>query len=83
MEFDIMRPPLGERLAMLTYSQSDLAREAQVNRRTINDLVNGKRMRGPTPVLRNAVEGAISAHEMRVRDYLIAIHGLPSGEGSQ
>lgn len=76
----MMTPSLRERLAILNFRQEDLAKAADLNRRTINDLVHEKRRRGPHPVVARAIEKALTEHELKVRDYLISIHGVPNGE---
>src|SRR5262245_51460457 len=76
----MLTPPITERTTMLRLLRPELARLAGINVKTVTALLNGWHRRGPRDVVAHKVERAVTAEELRLRDYLCAIHGPPQGE---
>jgi transcriptional regulator with XRE-family HTH domain len=74
-----MAPSIGERMARLRIGSQELAKLAGVARATVNDIAQNRQR--PQRSTAKAIEGALTGEEIILRDYLIAMHGVPNGEG--
>lgn len=67
---------IRERISAIRFPPKDLARASQVSVNTIN-----RTLAGDTQPYKNtfdAIEKSVVAEELRLRDYLLALHPLPS-----
>jgi hypothetical protein len=76
-----MNGTLSERIAAIRLPVNALASAAGVHPETVYRLVRGGNKRGPLHENHEAIQEALTAEEIRLRDYLVALHGIPQGEG--
>lgn len=69
---------IASRARKLRLSHVELARRAKVTPETISRFLNDRQQ--PYHLTRTSVTAAIVAEELALRDYLVALHGVPPGK---
>ena len=75
-----MAPPLKERMTMLRIGHRELAKLCGITTKTISGILAAKVK--PQPATAKVLDQALTGEEIKLRDYLVSIHGAPQGEGS-
>jgi hypothetical protein len=76
-----MQGTLSQRISAIRLPARSLAAIAGVHVETVYRMMRNRNKRGAFHQNHQAVERAVLAEEIRLRDYLCAIHGPPQGEG--
>lgn len=69
---------LAQRAERIRLSLKDIAAAADVNANTVSRTFNG--VTDPRGITNRSIAGAIEKAELELRDYLVALHGLPATE---
>lgn len=74
-----MKPSIATRIKMLRIGNKELAERVGVDPRTVGHWRAEEF--NPHPIVAKQADRVLSEMELPLRDHLIAIHGIPNGEG--